>query len=110
MTLLDEVRAIKIELAERYYDGCCYVCGRSKHKKGMVFHHKRYITNDVIHSNYPKNSAGSLQYHKDLSIEIRKKPTRFLYLCSPHHQALERLLRYNKKTLKQLLKAVRMSG
>ena len=110
MTLIDEPRAIKLELAERYFDGCCYVCGRIKHRKGMVFHHKKYVVNDVIHSNYPKNSSGNLKYHQDLSVMIKSKPTRFLYLCSPHHQALERLLRYNKNTLKKLLTAVRMSG
>ena len=109
MTLQDEVKAIKLELAERYYDGVCYVCKKPKSKKGMTFHHKKYIINDVVHSNYPKNSSGTLQYYKDLAPLIRKNPRRFIYLCSPHHQAVERLLRYGDSTLKSLLTCVKMS-
>lgn len=106
---LDQVRAIKQELAERYFNGVCYVCGRDRHKKGMTFHHKRYIANDVVHSNYPKNASGNLKYYQDLAPLIRQKPTRFLYLCSIHHQAVERLLRYGAQTRKKLYKAVEMS-
>lgn len=109
LTMIDEVKAIKLELAERYYGGVCFVCKKAKSKKGFLFHHKQYITNDIVHSSYQKNSSGSLQYHKDLAPLIRKNPKRFLYLCSPHHQALERLLRYGNETLKNLLKAVKMS-
>jgi len=106
---IDQVKAIKQELATRYFDGVCYVCGREHHKKGMTFHHKRYIANDVVHSNYPKNSSGNLAYYQALAPLIRKKPTRFLYLCSIHHQAVERLLRYGSATRKKLYKAVEMS-
>ena len=119
MTLQDEVKAIKLELAERYYDGVCFVCkkdrgmvrGRKAKQEGgnMTFHHKRYITNDVVHSNYPKNSSGTLQYYKDLAPLIRENPRSFIYLCSPHHQALERLLRYGNETLKSLLTCVKQS-
>ena len=109
MTLIDDVKAIKLELAERYYDGVCYVCKKPKSKKGMTFHHKRYIINDVVHSSYPKNSSGNLQYYQDLAPLIRKNPKRFIYLCSPHHQAVERLLRYGDTTLKSLLACVKMS-
>lgn len=116
---IDQVRAIKLELAERYFDGVCYICGRdrgmvrgkrAKEQGGsMTFHHKRYVTNDVVHSNYPKNSSGNLAYYQALAPLIRKKPTRFLYLCSIHHQAVERLLRYGSATRKKLYKAVEMS-
>lgn len=109
MTLQDEVKAIKLELAERYYDGVCFVCKKAKSKRGFSFHHKHYIADDVIYSNYPKNSSGSLQYHKDLAVLIRKNPRRFIYLCSPHHQAVERLLRYGDTTLKSLLTCVKQS-
>jgi hypothetical protein len=119
LTLQDEVRAIKLELAERYYDGVCYVCkkdrGMNRGKKSkvpggsMTFHHKRYIPNDVVHSSYPKNSSGTLRYYTDLAPMIRRNPRRFLYLCSAHHQALERLLRYGDETLKSLLACVKMS-
>lgn len=115
----DEIRAIKLELAERYYGGVCFICKRDRGihrgKKSkviggnMTFHHKYYVANDIIHSNYPNNSKGTLQYYKNLAPMIRKNPRRFLYLCSPHHQALERLLRYGEETLKNLLKAVKMS-
>ncbi len=59
LTLVDEIKAIKLELAERYYGGVCYVCKKPKSKKGMTFHHKKYIANDVVHSSYPKNSSGT---------------------------------------------------
>ena len=119
LTLVDEIRAIKLELAERYYGGVCYVCkkdrgmnrGRKSKVQGgnMTFHHKSYIPNDVVHSSYPKNSSGTLRYYTDLAPLIRRKPSRFIYLCSPHHQALERLLRYGDDTLKSLLACVKMS-
>ena len=109
LTLVDEIKAIKLELAERYYGGVCYVCKKPNSKKGMTFHHKNYIPNDVVHSSYPKNSSGTLRYYTDLAPMIRRKPSRFIYLCSPHHQALERLLRYGDDTLKSLLACVKMS-
>jgi hypothetical protein len=109
LAITDDTKAIKMELAERYFGGKCFVCGKTKSRKGMTFHHKRYIVNDIVHSSYPKNTSGTLQYYKDLAPLIRQNPKRFLYLCSPHHQALERLLRYGNETLKNLLKAVKMS-
>jgi hypothetical protein len=110
VTKVEQVKAIKQELAQRYFDGVCYICGKDHHRKGMTFHHKYYLkTNDVLHSDYPKNSSGNLQYYKDLTPLIRKKPGRFLYLCSIHHQAVERLLRYGDITRKKLYKAVAMS-
>jgi hypothetical protein len=109
MGATEEVKSIKTELANMFFDGHCYICHKDHHKKGMTFHHKKYIVNDVIHSNYPKNPKGNLQYYKDLSVLIKKQPNRFLYLCSPHHQALEKLLRYGKETRKRLYRAVAMS-
>lgn len=109
MTVQDEIKTIKSELANMYFCGKCYICGKDKSKKGMTFHHKWYITNDIIHSNYPKTSKGTLAYYRDLAPHVRRKPSRFLYLCSPHHQALERLLRYGKETRKKLYRAVSMS-
>jgi len=119
LTVQDEIRSIKLELAERYYNGVCFVCGEDRGKTrgkkskvmggSMTFHHKKYIVNDVVHSNYPKTSIGTLQYYKDLAPLIRKNPRRFLYLCSPHHQAVERLLRYGDSTYKALLTCVKMS-
>ena len=109
LTIRDDIKSIKMELVEMYYSGGCAVCGRTKSKKGMTFHHKRYISNDVVHSNYPNNSSGTLQYYKDLAPLVRENPKRFIYLCSPHHQAVERLLRYGDTTLKNLLRCVKMS-
>lgn len=109
LTLQDEIKAIKIELAERYYGGVCFVCKKSSSKKGMTFHHRFYIADDVVHSKYPKNPAGTLQYYKDLAPLIHSNPKRFFYLCSPHHQAVERLLRYGVDTLKGLLICVKQS-
>lgn len=120
MTIPDEIKAIKLELAERYYEGVCFVCkkdrgmnrGRKSKVAGgnMTFHHKRYITDDVVHSNYPKNSSGTLQYYRDLAPLVRKNPRRFIYLCSPHHQAVEKLLRYGNTTRKNLLICVKESS
>lgn len=101
---------IKSELAKlRRFGGRCYVCGCKAHKRGMTFHHLWYLkTGDVIYSVYKK--LGKLpDYYPDLKPLILDKPERFLYVCSPHHQSIERLKRFSKIKLNRLIKAVRMS-
>lgn len=90
--------------------GKCFVCGCRISKRGMTIHHLEYIFNDVIHSNYkPRNDTNTLRYYTDLEPLVRDRPKRFMYLCNTHHQALERINRYNDKTLKKLLQAKKMT-
>jgi len=101
---------IKNELAKlRRFKGKCYICGCTSHKRGMTFHHLWYLTKgDVIYSEYAKLGKLS-QYYPDLKPLILEKPERFLYLCTPHHQALEKLKRFSADKFERLVRAVRMS-
>lgn len=83
----------------------CYVCHAQSSKHGMTFHHKRYEKDEKTYGDF----TNTLEYYQYLQTKIRKNPRRFLYLCNPHHLALERIKRYNIVTLKRLLMAVRMS-
>lgn len=87
----------------------CYVCRVKTSKRGFTFHHKFYIENDIVRKDYQKNEIGTLQYYTDLEPLIRKDPTRFLYLCNPHHQAVTRLARWKGENKKRLLQAVEMT-
>jgi len=103
ITLKAELYQLKQDIAKRY-GGVCFFCGARESKKGMTFHHIWYENNDVIHSNYPKNSSGNIQYHKDLLKKIKENPKRFRYLCNNHHQALEKFLRYGDDMINKLMK------
>lgn len=83
----------------------CYVCHAESHKKGMTFHHLWYEPDELTYQDFDT----SLDYYCYLEEKIRNNPKRFLYLCNPHHQAVERMKRYGKKTFPRLLKAVKMS-
>lgn len=102
-TIKAELYELKQKISKRY-GGKCFFCGATESKKGMTFHHIWYENNDVVHSNYPKNSSGHLQYHKDLLIKIKENPNRFRYLCTTHHQALEKFLRYGDDMINKLMK------
>jgi len=98
-----QLQQIKERMAKRYHSKC-YFCGCKWHKKGMVFHHRKYIPNDVIYKNYPSSLQGRIQYHLDLEVEIKKDPKRFRYLCNQDHQAFEKLMRFSDKKLNKLLR------
>jgi len=100
---------IKLKCAEAIGVSGCFVCGCTKHKKGMTIHHLEYIFNDVTY-NLPKykptNDSTKLAYYTDLLPLVVEIPARFMYLCNPHHQALERLNRFNPETIVSLLEAL----
>lgn len=100
---------IKLECAKLIGVDSCFICGCKKHKKGMTIHHLEYIFNDVTYGlpKYkPTNDSTKLQYYSDLLPLVKDRPERFMYLCNPHHQALERLNRFNPETIIKLLEAL----
>ena len=101
--------AVKLKCAEIIGTDKCFVCECKKHKKGMTIHHLWYIFDDVTY-NLPKykptNDSTKLQYYEDLLPMVKDMPNRFLYLCNPHHQALERLNRFNPATIVKILEAL----
>jgi len=99
----DQVKNIKTKLA-RKFGSKCYLCKTERTKRGFTFHHRWYIQNDVIHSQFPKNTSGTLEYYTKLSILILDNPKRFRYLCNPCHQSFERLFRFGDKKLNSLIK------
>lgn len=110
LTRKGEINKIKQELAKLpQFKSRCYVCLTQASKRGFTFHHKNYVENDVVRSNYPKNEKGTLDYYRALKPLIEKNPTRFLWVCNPHHQSITRLCRFNKENRKRLISAVRMS-
>lgn len=101
MTIKEELEAQK-EKCGKLIGGCCVICKCKKAKRGMTIHHRWYITNDVIYSNYPQNDSGRLQYYKDLEEMIKKNPKRFAYICNTHHHTLSKLCMYGDKIFNAL--------
>ena len=97
---------IKVKIAKLpNFKSRCYVCHTKKTRKGFTFHHKFYSTSD---RNY-KDFENPLKYMVHLEPLIHQQPQQFLYVCNPHHQAIERLKRFGPKNFERLVKAVRMS-
>ena len=110
MTLKDDLFDIKMDIAMKYYKPYCTVCLKKfTRRRNPTFHHKKYLENDVIYSDYDKGTRGSIQYHKDLLKEIRKNPKRFSCVCAKCHQVITRLLYYKKDKLTRILRIVRES-
>ena len=109
MNKKEQTKKIKKELSQLGpFRSGCYVCGCKSHPKGMTFHHLWYVANDVVYSAYVKLKKTD-DYYPDLKPLILQNPKRFLYVCSPHHQSIERLKRFSKTKFARLIKAVRMS-
>lgn len=107
MNSKEKVNEIKSQLAKLpSFRRGCYVCGCKLHRRGMTFHHKNYIPSEKTYKDFGKNMY---EYYIYLKPIIEKSPERFLYLCTPHHQALERLKRFSSEKFEKLVKAVRMS-
>jgi len=107
MNQKEAIKKIKEEIAKlKPFQTGCYVCGCSVHRRGMTFHHKDYRPDEKTYKDFGKNV---LEYYTYLKPIIIKSPERFLYLCTPHHQALERLKRFSADKFEQLVRAVRMS-
>lgn len=103
----EKVKQIKAELAKlRPFRSGCYVCGCKSHKRGMTFHHKDYKPDELTYRDFKKDVLGYYEYLKPI---IVNSPERFLYLCTPHHQAVEKLKRFSKVRFEALVRAVRMS-
>lgn len=98
-----QVKWIKNDL-KRMYGSKCHLCGTVSSKKGFTIHHIWYIQNDVIYSQFPKNSSGSLDYYLKLAPLVKSNPKRFRYLCNPCHQRLERFLRFGDEKLNAVIK------
>lgn len=104
-----EIEEVKQECAKLIGYNTCFVCGCIKSKRGMTVHHLEYIFNDVTYklSKYqPNNDTNKLKYYKDLLVMVKENPSRFMFLCNTHHQALEKLNRFKPETLVKLLEAL----
>ena len=71
----------------------------------MTFHHLWYLPGELTYSDF----ADPLVYYEELENLVRQNPKRFLYLCSDHHQAVERNVRWGDTNFKRLVRAVRMT-
>ena len=90
--------------------GRCHICGCITAKRGMTIHHLWYLkNNDIIYKDYPKTSAGTLEYYTALYPLIYKNPKRFMFLCNTHHFALEKFCHYGDKMFKALCLARKMT-
>lgn len=99
MNQKEQVQTIKQSLMRLpRFRSRCALCHSKKHKSGFTFHHKRYLPGELTYSNFPN----PLAYYQYLEPLVRADPNRFILLCSDHHQALERSLRYSDKTWSRL--------
>lgn len=97
---IESIRKEEIRLALKYFDGHCFCCTRSIHKKkrkkwvksfvGFVFHHLEYRTGEPRRKDYPKGASGTWPYKRDVLPFVEKHPNEFLLLCNVHHGILEK--------------------
>ena len=105
MNQRERLLALKADLARHpRFRSRCYICHCKKSKSGFTFHHIVYADWEKTYSDF-KNP---LEYYEYLAPIIVNAPERFLYLCSDHHQALERMARWGKN-LPRLIRAVRLT-
>ncbi|MFI5416440.1 MAG: hypothetical protein ACHQW9_00105 [Nitrososphaerales archaeon] len=105
MNQKEKLTKLKQDLAKHpRFRSRCYICHCKKSKSGFTFHHIWYEPYDLTY----KDFKTSLAYYTNLKPFIAQTPERFLYLCSDHHQALERMARWGKN-LDRLIKAVKMT-
>ncbi len=105
MNQRERLLALKAELARHpRFRSRCYICHCKKSKSGFTFHHITYADWEKTYSDFPN----ALEYYTYLKPIIENNPKRFLYLCSDHHQALERMARWGKN-LPRLIRAVRLT-
>lgn len=97
--------ALKAELARHpRFRSRCHICHCKKSKSGFTFHHIWYESWELTYSDFKT----PLEYYTYLKPLIQSNPKRFLYLCSDHHQALERMARWGKN-LPRLIRAVNLT-
>lgn len=107
MNQKEKTKKIKEELARLApFRRGCYVCGVKRHRRGMTWHHLSYVEGERTYKDFGHDTLAYYQYLQPIIIAF---PKRFMLLCTPHHQALERLKRFNSDKFERLVKAVRMS-
>ena len=102
MNKKEQLLEIKTKLA-KLYGSKCAICG-SKHIPELTFHHIWYENSDKTW----KDFTNTLAYYEYLQYVIIARPKQFKCLCNKHHQAVTRISRYNKQTLKKIIKIARL--
>ena len=100
--------AIKKDLGKSYKSKCrvCHTKDSNwKTRRGFTIHHKWYIENERIHSDF----SDSLTYYEYLYPKVKAYPRRFMYLCNKCHYALTKAIQYSDKIWKRLSAARRES-
>lgn len=107
----EELYNLKKE-ASSLFQNRCFVCHvKFDRNTAFQYHHKGYTFTDKTWKDFKDGNGkfDSLEYHKYLIPVIKANPKRFLFLCWAHHQAVERLKRFNKNNFKRLVRAVNQS-
>ena len=100
---------ILLELAEKYYDGRCFVTHELVKSTGFTLHHLWYIDGDVIWKHYPKTPKGRDDYYRDLKPLVEDAPYRFLLIRNGIHTRIDGprgLSRMKADNFKRLVLAV----
>ena len=104
---MNPVYEIRKKLAEKYYNGRCYICHKKVTTgKNFVFHHLWYLV--TVKDKY-NNFRTQLAYHKHLEHEISIRPERFLCLCNPCHIDINRKGRFSTDRLMRLIETIRQT-
>lgn len=103
----EQIRQIKQDLAKHpRFKSRCHVCHCKKSKSGFTFHHLWYESYEPTY----KDFKTPLEYYQNLKLFVKANPKRFLYVCSDHHQAIERNARWGTKNFERLIRAVRLTN
>src|SRR5438093_13473387 len=100
-TQADRMYFKKRIVAEKYFYGVCFVCGR-RYGRGFTYHHLKYVFGEYTYRDFPD----TVKYNLYILPIVEKHPERFLLLCKKHHTAVTRLKQYLKINLVRLLLAV----
>lgn len=107
MNQRERINRIKAELALLpRFKSRCFVCHCKKSKSGFTFHHLWYEPYELTY----KDFKNPLEYYENLKLFVQANPKRFLYVCSDHHQAIERNARWGSKNFARLVRAVRLTN
>jgi len=97
----EQTDALVAKIAHKHPSkGKCEGCGTMYHKRGMLFHHLEYRKEEKDHKDFPGDRLG---YYLYLEPIIKKRPKKFLYLCTPCHGYVSKLRRIkDNKRIKKL--------
>ena len=105
MSKIEESNKLKRKIAsKKQFDLRCKVCHK-KFGKNFTFHHKEYISGELIY----KNFKTTYDYNLYILPIIDKDPNRFTLLCKGHHILVEKLKRFKLDKLERLFEVVRDS-